>query len=398
MTSENICRSDAIPSAEKSTHARSSDALPGRLWSLDVFRGVTIGGMILVNNPGTPYAIYWPIEHKEWNGWTPADQVFPFFLFIVGVSMVFSNAVRRRRGQSNHELFHHALIRGLIIVGLGLFLNLLGADGSNVPVFHFATWRYPGVLQRIGICYLFAMIVFLCTGFRGRIGAVVGLLVVYWALLEFVPVPGFHAGDLSPSGNLTMFIDRALMRHHMWERDAEGILSTLPAIATTLLGVLGGDWLQAHSRPERKAVGLAIAGMVGIMLGLALHPFFPMNKHLWTSTYVVFTGGFAALLLGVFCWLIDLKGWRAWSHPFVILGTNALAVYIPSELLLKLSEAHSIHLSDGRTLSWRTYAFEKLHLVFASPWNASLMFAVSYLVLCTLAMWALYRRRIFIKI
>jgi predicted acyltransferase len=392
---------DTLDAASVAVKQHSIRPLPARLVSLDAFRGAVIAGMILVNEPGigaNQYA-YWAVRHTRWNGWSPADLVFPFFVFLVGVSMVFSNAARRRRGQSKGDLFRHAVARGLIIIGLGLLLNILGADGSNRAIFHFATWRFPGVLQRIGVCYLCAAVVVLWMGWRGRLWTIVALLAGYWALLRFVPVPGFHAGDLSPAGNLTMFLDRTLIPHHLWGRgDSEGILSTLPAIAGTLLGVFVGEWMLSERSPARKLAGLVAAGILGIVLGEALNPFFPINKPLWTSTFVIFTAGFATLLFGIFYWVIDVKNWRRWAHPLVILGMNAIAVYLLSELGTKVIEANSAHLFGGPELSIQDFALKQLILLFRNPHNASLAYGLAFTTLCALPMWILYRKRIFIKV
>jgi predicted acyltransferase len=393
--------------------------------SLDVFRGLTIAGMILVNNPGSWAHIYWPLEHAEWNGWTPTDLIFPFFLFIVGVSMVLSFAARAERGATRASLALHVLLRSAIIFAVGLFL-------AGFPYFHLATIRIPGVLQRIAVCYLFAGLIVLASGLvpelaarradgserTARIAPVVAvilvLLVGYWALLTFVPVPGYGVGRLDADGNLGAYLDRRVMPGHLWSQsktwDPEGILSTLPAIATVLIGSLVGIWLrsprlgskQAARTPQQKALGLLIAGAAGLILGELLHPFFPINKNLWTSTYVIFTGGFAMLLLALCYWLVDIKGWRRWAMPFVVYGTNALAVFTLSGLLAKASIVFRVTVADAsgaaRQVSWHSYVYNRFFAPLASPINASLLFAIFYILLWLALMWILYSRRIFIKI
>ncbi len=393
--------------------------------SLDVFRGLTIAAMILVNNPGTWAHIYWPLEHAAWNGWTPTDLIFPFFLFIVGVSMVLSFAARIERGATRASLALHVLRRSATIFVVGLFL-------AGFPYFHLATIRIPGVLQRIAVCYLFAGLIVLASGLvpdlagrhadgskrAARIAPVVAVILVlllgYWALLKFVPVPGYGAGRLDPQGNLGAYLDRRVMPGHLWSQsktwDPEGILSTLPAIATVLLGSLVGIWLrsprpgsgQATRTPQQKALGLLFAGTAGLVLGELLHPFFPINKNLWTSTYVTFTGGFAMVLLALCYWVVDIKGWKRWATPFVVYGTNALAVFTLSTLLAKASIVFKVTVADAsgaaRQISWHSYVYGRFFAPLATPINASLLFAIFYILLWLALMWPLYRRRIFIKI
>ncbi|MBP1658594.1 MAG: Heparan-alpha-glucosaminide N-acetyltransferase, partial [Bacteroidetes bacterium] len=222
-----------------------------RLISLDAFRGATIAGMILVNNPGTWNAIYPQLRHAAWHGWTFTDFIFPFFLWIVGVAMTLSFARRVEEGADKSQLLLHVFRRALIIFGLGLFLNGFPFGLVSTHDFSWATIRIPGVLQRIAICYLIASIIFMYTGVKGQIGWVIGLLVSYWLMVKLIPVPGFGTGILEPTGNLCWYIDSQLLAGHTWRGapvpgfDPEGILSTIPAIATTLLGVLTGHWLRS---------------------------------------------------------------------------------------------------------------------------------------------------------
>lgn len=364
-----------------------------RIVSLDVFRGLTIAGMILVNNPGSWSHIYAPLRHAEWHGWTLTDLIFPFFLFIVGVAMTLSFAARMKRGESRGALLRHVLERSAIIFGLGLFLHAF-------PFFRFATLRIPGVLQRIAVCYLFASLVVLGARRAGRVAAIAALLVGYWALMTYVPVPGYGIGRLDPDGNLAAYVDRWLMLGHLWKPtwDPEGVLSTLPAIATTLLGALAGEWLRTDRASTRKAAGLIAMGAAGLAAGQILHPWFPINKNLWTSSYVIFTAGFAMVLLGVCYWLVDVKGWRRWGTPFVIFGTNAIAVFTLSSLIAKGMGLWKMTLADGRTVALKTYLYEGFFVPVASPVNASLLFAVSYVLFWLAMMWLLYRKQVFLKI
>ena len=349
--------------------------------------------MILVNNPGTWSAIYPPLQHADWHGWTPTDLIFPFFLFIIGVSMTYSFAARLESGAAQRQLALHVLRRSAIIFALGLFLN-------GFPYFDLSKIRVPGVLQRIAVCYLCAALIYLWTQRRGQLAAIAGLLAGYWAVMTLVPVPGFGTGRLDADGNLAAYIDRALMLGHLWKPtwDPEGLLSTFPATATVLLGGLAGEWLHSGRNRGAEALGLVAWGAAGLAAGQIWDVWFPINKNLWTSSYVIFTAGFAAVLLGLCYWIIDIKGWRRWAAPFVVYGMNAIAVFTLSGVVAKISILWKFSLDDGRTIALKTLVFEKVFLSVASPINASLLFALSYVLLWLGLMWILYARRIFIKI
>jgi predicted acyltransferase len=380
-----------------------------RLESLDVFRGLTIAGMILVNNPGA--AAYWPLDHadelmtahpsgwypgKTWvdaNGWTPTDLIFPFFLFIVGASMVLSFAARRARGDSRRSLMKHAARRSALILLIGYAIRIL-------PYVDFSHMRYPGVLQRIAVVYLFAAVITLWTSARGRILWIAGLLAGYYAISRFVPVPGCdHSAWMTQHCSLAGFIDRKLMLGHLYRRDfdPEGLLSTLPAIATTLLGTLAGEFLHGATSLSKKLRGLALAGIVGVAAGYAWHPWFPISKPLWTSSYVLFTAGAACLLLALCWWLIEMRGWHAWSRPFLWLGSNAIVAYALSTFIGKLWSI--IKLSDaGNSVTLQAWIYEHWFAPLAQEKNASLAFALCYVALWTLVAWGLYRKKIFVKV
>lgn len=366
-----------------------------RLLSLDVFRGITIAGMILVNNPGSWSHIYDPLEHAEWHGWTPTDLIFPFFLFIVGVSITLAFAPRIETGGSNRDLYLKIIRRTLIIFALGIFL-------AGFPYFNFSTIRIPGVLQRIAVCYLFTSLIFLKTKVRTQIIIGVALLLLYWLLMTLVPVPGFGAGDLSKEGNLAAYLDRTLLAGHIWRTakvyDPEGILSTIPAIVTTLCGVLTGHWLRAGRSQYEKVAGMFVAGACGVVVGWAWHSWFPINKALWTSSYVIFTAGMALQLLALCIWIIDIKGYRRWATPFVIFGVNALAVFVLSGFVTKLLIIWKITGADSAPVSMWKYLYDHLFASWATPINASLLFAISYVLLWLALMSLLYRKRIFIKV
>jgi predicted acyltransferase len=362
----------------------------GRLTSLDAFRGLTIAGMILVNNPGSWGHVYPPLLHAEWHGWTPTDLVFPFFLFIVGVSVPFSFAKRLERGDSRGTLFLHILRRSAILFGLGLFM-------AAFPRFHILDIRIMGVLQRIGVVYLLAASSYLILKPRGRLLLLLGLLFGYWALLTLVPVPGFGPGDLSPEGNLGAYLDRMILGDHLWREmwDPEGLLSTLPAVGTTLLGLVAGEWIRWDRAQGRVVLGLLLGGAVGVALGSLWGLVFPINKAIWTSSYVLFTAGAASLLLGIMYWVMEVRGKRAWAKPFLVYGMNAIAVFVASGLLARVMGLVRV-VEGGPTL--KGWIYENLFSSWAGPLNGSLAFALSYVLFWLGLMWLLYRRRLFIKI
>lgn len=355
-----------------------------RLFSLDLFRGLTIAAMIVVNNQNSEQA-YWPLRHAAWNGWTPTDLIFPFFLFIVGVSLVFSFQARLQQGKTRRALVLHTIRRSVILFLIGLLLNGMA---SLQP----STWRIPGVLQRIAIVYCFASIISLYSGTRARIAWIALLTVGYWAAMRFVPVPGHGVPTLDvpllhPDNNLAAYIDRKLMLGHMWEktRDPEGLLSTIPAIASALCGVLTGEWLQTKRTAARKVAGMLAVGIVGVIAGEIWNHWFPINKNLWTSSYVVFTAGGALICLALCCWVTDIKLHREWwTKPFVILGTNAITAYILSQLI-------------GGWFGWdHLFAFQRLAI--NSPALGSLLHSLLILCFCFLPVWWMFHKKIFLKV
>lgn len=374
-------------SAEKS--GRAAD----RMVSLDVFRGITIAGMILVNNPGNWSAIYSPLAHAEWHGLTPTDLVFPFFLFIVGVSITLALGRRADSGGSKRDLYLKIVRRTLIIFALGLVL-------AGFPSYEFSSIRIPGVLQRIAVCYLIASIIFLNTKWRMQVVIAAALLLVYWALMVLIPAPGFSAGDLSMEGNLAAYVDRTLLGRHTWKPlyDPEGILSTIPSLVTTLAGVLTGHWLRSRRSQLEKVAGMFVAGAACMMVGWAWGLAFPINKALWTSSYVMLTAGLALQFLAVCFWLVDIKGLRLWATPFIIFGSNALIIYFLSELFSNVISLISFTRVDGSVVDLKTFIYEKAFASWASPVNASVLFAICIVLLWLGVAALLYRKRIFIKV
>ena len=365
---------------------------PPRLLSVDALRGLTVAAMVLVNNPGTWSAVYRPLQHAEWHGWTPTDMVFPFFLFVVGVSIALALGPALERGASGLPV--RVLRRAAVIFALGLLLHAL-------PFFPLATLRVPGVLQRIAVCYLLAALLVGATrGARGwRVQAVTAgaLLVGYWLLMTKVAAPGQVAGDLSPDGNLAGYVDRLVLgSRHIWQAtrvyDPEGILSTLPATATTLLGVLAGHWLRAGQVAGRAGAqivgGLAVGGVAAAALGWLWGLSFPVNKPLWTSSYALLMAGLAALALAACHWVIEVRGRRGWAAPFAVLGVHALTLFFLSSLMAKLLFIVRVGAGGPRLQAW---LFEHVFAPWASPVDASLAYALAYVLLWWALMWALDR-------
>jgi len=368
-----------------------------RLVSLDVFRGMTVAGMVLVNNPGTWTTIYWPLQHAEWHGWTPTDLIFPFFLFIVGVAIPLALGKRVERGDQRRDLLIKIVYRSVVIFLLGELL-------AGFPLFNLSTIRLTGVLQRIAICYFLASVIYLTTQPRTTAIIAVALLVGYCLVMKYVPAPGFYVGDLSREGNLAAYLDRRVLGSHIWKGgnhiyDPEGILSTLGALATTLLGVLTGNRLRCKDRsPIEKVAHLFIAGIVCLIIGWIWNAWFPINKALWTSSYVFFTGGLALQFLALCYWLIDIKGYKAWTRPFVFFGVNAIVLFVGTGLMARTMTLIKISRPDGSRQGLQTYIYSHAFASWLSPVNASLAFAITFLLLWLFLMWLLYRKRIIIKI
>lgn len=375
----------------------SEEIVKTRLLSLDVFRGMTIAGMVLVNNPGTWSAIYPPLEHAEWNGLTPTDLIFPFFLFIVGVAIPIALGKRISEGITK-DVYLKIIRRSLLIFGIGIFLTLF-------PKFDFINLRIPGVLQRIAVCYLVVSILYLHTNWKQQLGIGIGLLLVYWFLITSVPVPGCAVTTMDDKAcNLAAYIDMQIFGiRHIWQQakvyDPEGILSTLPAFVTTIAGVLTGTWLKMKRTDQEKVNGLFFFGVSLLVVGWIWSFFFPFNKALWTSSYVVYTAGLALCFLGFCYWLIDIQGYQRWAKPFIIFGVNALALYIFSGIFADLiGSVIQFTGADGEQTSLQEWIFQNVFLAIASPINASLMFAVSFILFFLFIMWLLYRKQIYIKV
>jgi predicted acyltransferase len=376
------------------------------LRSLDAFRGATIAGMILVNNPGTWSAIYPPFRHAAWHGWTPTDLIFPYFLFIVGVAVALALGRRLERGVARTALLAKAGRRALILVALGLFMAawpfLRLSPGLGLR--DLSTLRLPGVLQRIGVCYLLAVLAYLWLKPRGRALLGAGLLLGYWAALAWIPVPGGEAGVLEPpAATLAAWVDRALLGDHLWsaanrEWDPEGVLSTFPAVVTVLLGIAAGERLRLRGSGRATVRWLVGWGIALTVAGLAWDRVFPINKQLWTSSYVLFSGGTAFLALAAFHAVADLRPAGRGVRALEIYGVNAIAVFVGSGLLAKTLGLIRIPDGGGGTTSlagaiW-THGFRPL----GPPELASLLHAVVWVAGWWLVLWWMARRGIVWKV
>lgn len=445
-----------------------------RLVSLDVFRGMTIAGMVLVNNPGTWSAIYGPLKHAEWHGITPTDYIFPFFLFIVGVAIPIALSKRIEAGVTR-DVYFKIVTRAFLIFALGIlmsaipFFNFADTEipyllkiaivlsystalflylwdkpiaalivavataavvsgswlaGYVIVPYNVSTMRIPGVLQRIAVCYLIVSIIYLNTNWKQQTTIGVVLLLLYWLLMTVVPVPGCEVFSVDDKAcNLAAWLDRTILtEEHIWRSakvfDPEGILSTIPAVVTTISGVLTGTWLKSEppesagaqfvapptswpaanaAGSDRKALGLFLAGTALLAAGWSWSLVFPLNKSLWTSSYVVYTSGLALLTLGFCYFVIDIKGYKRWAKPFVIFGVNALALFVFSGILARLMGMIKLAGPEGKEITLQQWIFN-LYLFVFSPINASLIYALSYIFFWLFLMWLLYRRRIYIKV
>ena len=366
-----------------------------RLISLDVFRGITIAGMILVNNPGSWSSIYPPLRHADWNGCTPTDLVFPFFLFIVGVAITLSLSKRKTRGDNKTKLMLNILRRSVILFFLGLLLTAF-------PYFDIVNIRIPGVLQRIAIVYFISSFLFLNFNTNVLVYFTAAILIIYWLLMTVIPVPGVGAANLEKTTNLAAWIDNLLLNGHLWRVtkvwDPEGILSTLPAIGSALIGILTGVWLQSKNDSTTKTVWLFVYGTLLMFFGYVWDGWFPLNKGLWTSSYVLYTGGIALLFLALIYWFIDVKNIKWWIKPFQVYGMNAITVFFLSGIVGRILYILKVSNSFGEELSLKTYLYTNIFLSWLSPINASLLWAISYVLIWLGLMWILYAKKIFIKI
>lgn len=374
-----------------------------RLLSLDVFRGATVAAMILVNNPGSWSNIYPPLAHASWHGCTPTDLIFPFFLFIVGVSIAYAMGSKKLDPSTHSLLIGKAAKRGLILFGLGLFLSLFPKVFTN-PIDAFSTVRIPGVLQRIGVVFFISAIIFLKNSEKNILKIGIGLLVAYWAMMTFIPVPGVGYANLEKETNLAAWIDRMVLTEaHVWKSaktwDPEGILSTIPAVATCLFGVLVGVYLRRKDIIESEKVSWLFAiGIFTLLAGLVWDLQFPINKSLWTSSYVLYAGGWATLLLTLSYWMIDIKGYKRFTKPFVIYGVNAITVFFFSGLMPRIMNMIKVDMPDGKVVGWQTWFYNTALVPYFSPLNASLAYALLFISFWFVILWIMYKKDIIIKV
>lgn len=375
---------------------------PARLLSLDFFRGATVAAMILVNNPGDWGNIYSPLEHAEWNGCTPTDLIFPSFLFIVGVSIAYAMSSKKANTTLHGITIWKALKRALILFGLGLFLSLF-PKVFTAPIEAFEHVRIPGVLQRIALVFFFAAVIFLKTTEKNIFKLIIVLLGAYWALMTFMPVPGVGAANLEKETNLGAWIDRSILTEaHLWKSsktwDPEGILGTIPAIATALFGVLVGVYLKRKDLDSATKISwLFCTGLVATGLGLLWGLQFPINKALWTSSFVLYAGGIATMILSLCYWIIDVQQYTKFTKPFVVYGVNAITVFFASGLIPRILNMISWKAADGSQLQLTNYLYSGLEHNL-SPLNASLAWAVCFVLFWLVILWFMYKKNIIIKV
>ena len=389
-----------------------------RLLSLDVFRGATIAAMLVVNNPGTWGAVYPPLLHAEWHGWTPTDLIFPFFLFIVGVTTHLSLTARRARGDSDAVLLRQILRRGGLIFFWGFVLSAFPffwtGQIAGIPdatfldrvVYRFEHVRFLGVLQRIGIAYAVAALLTFRTTLKQQVAILAVLLYGYWFAMTLLPVPGHGSGVLlldSPSDNLAAHLDRWILGlDHVWSGsrvfDPEGPLSTIPAVGTAMLGVLAGRWLGSGKPLGERIEGLFAAGFLATLLGLAWGWSFPINKSLWTSSYTLFTAGAGAAALATCMWIIDRQQVTWWTTPLKVFGVNPLVAFVGSGLTARLIYSLLTVRFGGETVSVQAAIYNALFASWLEPRDASLAFALCFTGFWLVVLLALYRRKIFIRL
>ncbi len=382
-------------------------ATPSRLISLDAFRGFTIASMVLVNNPGDWGHIYSQLGHAEWNGWTFTDWVFPFFLFICGVSMTLSLGRRAEAGDDKRALLLQLFKRAAIIFLIGLSLNL-------IPNFNFETLRIPGVLQRIALCTMLAAPIVVYFNCQQQCAWILGLLAIYTLLMLFVPVPDVQgrvaAGVLEPGRDFGAYIDRLALDGHLWAKskswDPEGLVSTLPALCSQLFGVLAGHWLVSKKSNAEKTAWMMFAGLIFLWVGAMIDAtFMPINKSLWTSSYCIFMTGWALLSFSCFYWLMDANASAAVRNkthrlmlPFTIYGMNALFIFAFSGLIAKLLGFIKFTHTGAGSISLKGVLYSPLQALPISPVNASLLFAALFNLAMFVVAWFMWKRKWFVKV
>lgn len=376
-----------------------------RLLSLDVLRGATIATMILVNDPGDWDHIYPPLEHSKWNGCTPTDLVFPFFLFMAGVSVVYAMETRKQIKGDHGKLKSHAFQRMITLLlinyGLQFIFSLIANHWEVLKTLN--TMRIPGVLPRIAVVYFICTVLYLKTSAKTRVWIFAGVLIGYYILMTFVPVPGFGPANLEPETNLGAWLDRLIFgTNHLWSQshtwDPEGSLGTIPAIGTGLFGVRVGSWLKTKGMDDRKKITwMFVYGFGAILLALIWDLVFPINKQLWTSSFVLYAGGLATVILAMLYWLIDVQGYKRATPFFVAFGMNAITAYILAGVVPALIGYIKVPFK-GQTVDPLNYIFQTVFAPNFSPQNASLCGAILLVLIIWAIMWVLYKRKIIIKV
>jgi len=375
-----------------------------RLLSLDVVRGITIAFMIMVNNNGGPGSWRF-MNHAVWNGLTPTDLVFPTFVFVVGVSVVFAFDARLARGAPRARLAWHTVQRAVVLFLLGIVVN-------SFPFFQLQHMRFYGVLQRIAVCYLVVGLFYLWDNRAWtKVVALVAALVGYWVLVRWVPIPGVGTPGrdvpfMDMTQNLVSWIDRLVFPHHLYlyapdhnVRDPEGLLSDLPAIGTALLGILTGLWLRSDKPASFKANGLAVAALSSLAIGYFWALWFPLNKNMWTSSFVLVAAGYSLALLAFAFWAIEVRGWRkGWTWVWLVFGLNAIAAYMFSELLPGVLDNLTVPDGPGRHAALNVVIFEHIFARIPDPHWAAFAYSITFTAVCVIPVWILYRKKIFLKV
>ena len=359
-----------------------------RLLSLDAFRGFTVAAMILVNYPGSWSDIYDPLQHAEWNGLTPTDLIFPFFLFIVGVSIAFSYTKLLNSATPLKSVYYKLIFRSIKIFSVGLLLNL-------IPEFDFANLRYAGVLQRIAIVFLICGFLFLKTGWKTQLITGISILVCYWVAMRFMPTPGYNVAQLEPGINLAAWVDQQFLPGKLWNKnwDPEGILSTIPAVVTTILGMITGTVLLSEKTWEQKLNYLFAGGFILAIIGVICSWDFPINKNIWSSSFVLVTAGLALLTLSSLILLVDVLRYKAWAKVGVIFGLNAVGIYVLSSILGQLF--YGLNVGDG---SLSRHFLTLLTSIGAGAKFASMMVALVFVAINFIPAYILNQKKIFIKL
>ena len=374
-----------------------------RLLSLDVFRGATVAAMILVNNPGDWGQIYAPLAHASWHGCTPTDLIFPFFLFIVGVSISYAMSSKKTDPQAHNKTILKAVKRAAILFGLGLFLSLYPKIFTE-PVNALANVRIPGVLQRIAVVFLISSIIFLKASEKNIMRIAAGILILYWIIMTFIPVPGTGFANLEKETNMGAWIDRSILTEaHLWKSsktwDPEGILSTLPAIASGLIGVLVGSFLRRSALEDGYKISwLFCTGLMMFIGGMIWSLQFPLNKSLWTGSFVLYTGGLATMILSCCYWIIDVNGYKRYTLPFVVYGKNAITVFFLSGLLPRTMNMIKLSNADGTEVGLQSFLYTNFFSTNFSSINASLAWAIAQICFWFVILYIMYRKHIFIKV